>query len=82
MGRAGRIGQLAGADHEARHAVVAALLDILPDKSIITLVGRRKDESGSVSFGCREALAHNSVRKWSARYTRKVIVEFTAVSQS
>jgi hypothetical protein len=59
--------------HEAGHAVVAAMLGILPKKSGITIVPDKKGVLGSVSFS-RNAGFHDSGKRWSPRYTRKIIL--------
>ncbi len=58
---------------ESGHAVAAALLGILKKKSVITIVPDPKGVYGSVSFS-REARVHDSGRKWSAQYARKIIM--------
>jgi hypothetical protein len=59
--------------HEAGHTVVLALLGILRNDLVVSVIPISKYELGSVSISKREGF-HDSGKKWDARYVRKLII--------
>jgi hypothetical protein len=59
--------------HEAAHAVIAAFLRILRNDSTISIIPDGRGEFGSVTFS-KQALVHDSGKRWSTRYTRKIVL--------
>lgn len=58
--------------HEAGHVTAAAVLGILRNDAIVTIVSAIMGEHGSVSFSKRP------IEQWSARYKRKMILTYYA----
>jgi hypothetical protein len=62
--------------HEAGHATIAAMLGILRSDSTITIIPEKNGfltKYGSVTVS-KEMGIHDSGKRWSARYVRKLIV--------
>ena len=57
--------------HEAGHAVIAAILDILGDQSVVTIVPEGC-VTGSVEFS--RDTSNNAWKQWGMRYTRQAIL--------